>query len=284
MERAVEEQHHITTAILAKRQEVFTRQREHHNARIARKSPGAKAQVGYLALVCETPVSLYRDSHHPKLVHEYFTGSWKIVTVLLERLCLTVQLTGRRNRQRHVIAADVKPSYPRPHHLQLPFENDFSHLIWSAYLGLADTFVVGVSLYTLIARRVGKGTGHIGPSAWEYRGRYQDSAQSDWITEDKARDGFMPLQLDVFHALWELHHPEGDDRPPGDPTRGEREVESRDRGLDMFPRGTVIGRVFVDIEGRSKTFKAKVYDYCDPYWRVGYPDGDWEELIKREAE
>ena len=51
--------------------------------------------------------------------------------------------------------------------------------------------------------------------------------------------------------------------------------------MDMFPRGTVIGRVFVDTERRSKTFKAKVYDYCDPYWRVEYPDGDWEELTKR---
>lgn len=93
-------------------------------------------------------------------------------------------------------------------------------------------------------------------------GRYQDGAQSDWITEDEARDGFSPLQLDVFPASWELYHPEADPRPPGEPTRGEREVESRERALDMVPRGTEVGRAFTDAEGRSKTFKAKVYDYC----------------------
>ena len=141
--------------------------------------------------------------------------------------------------------------------------------------------MVAVSLYTLIARRVGKGAGHTGARAWDYRGRFQHGSQSDWITEDEARDSLSPLQLDVFHALWKLHQPEADDRPPGDPTRGESEVESRDRALEMFRRGTVVGRVFVDTEGRSKTFKVKVYDYCDPYWRVEYPDGDWEELTKR---
>jgi len=36
----------------------------------------------------------------------------------------------------------------------------------------------------------------------------------------------------------------------------------------------------VDTEGRSKTFRAKVYDYRDPYWWVEYPEGDWEKLTK----
>lgn len=53
--------------------------------------------------------------------------------------------------------------------------------------------------------------------------------------------------------------------------------------MEIFPRGTEVGRVFTDAEGRSKTFKASVYDYCDPYWRVEYPDGEWEELTKREV-
>ena len=43
-----------------------------------------------------------------------------------------------------------------------------------------------------------------------------------------------------------------------------------------------MGREFVDSEGLATTFKATVFDYCDPYWRVEYPDGDWEELTKRE--
>lgn len=45
-----------------------------------------------------------------------------------------------------------------------------------------------------------------------------------------------------------------------------------------------MGRKFVDSEGRSKTFTAKVYDFCDPFWRVEYSDGDWEKLTRREVE
>jgi len=282
LDRTVEEQHHMTQEILAKRQETLTRQRERHNAKVARESPGAKAQVGDLVLVRETPVSLYRDSLHPKLAHEHFTGPWKVINVLLARLCFTVQLNGRRIRQRRVAAADVKPFHHRPDHLKLDFEDEYSHLVWSSDLGLQSTSVVAVPLYTLTSRRVQH---HATGSAWtwEYRGRYQDGAQSDWITEDEARDSFSPLQLDVFHALWELHNPDDAPRPPGEPTRGEREVESRERALELYPRGTEVGRIFTDAEGRAKTFKATVYDYCDPYWRVEYPDGDWEELTRREV-
>eukprot|EP00752_Nemacystus_decipiens_P016638 g14878.t1 len=48
---SVEEQHHMTQEILAKRPEVLTWQRERHHARIAREPPGAKAQMGDLVLV-----------------------------------------------------------------------------------------------------------------------------------------------------------------------------------------------------------------------------------------
>ena len=73
-------------------------------------------------------------------------------------------------------------------------------------------------------------------------------------------------------------------RPAGPPTRGAREVASRAQALQLFPIGTPIGREFVDSEGHPKVFKAAVFDYCDPYWRVDYPDGDWEELTKREMD
>ena len=97
------------------------------------------------------------------------------------------------------------------------------------------------------------------------------------MTEDEAHDSFSPLQLDVFHALYEVYH--GEEAAPrlaGPPTRGEREVASREQALRLFPIGTPVGREFVDNEGHPKTFKATVFDYCDPYWRVEYPDGDWE--------
>ena len=34
--------------------------------------------------------------------------------------------------------------------------------------------------------------------------------------------------------------------------------------------------------GNTKVFRGKVYDFSDPYWRVRYSDGDWEELNRRE--
>ena len=49
---------------------------------------------------------------------------------------------------------------------------------------------------------------------------------------------------------------------------------------------TVLGGIqhnCVDNEGQPKVFKATVFDCCDAYWRVEYPDGDWEELRKREG-
>lgn len=89
------------------------------------------------------------------------------------------------------------------------------------------------------------------------------------MTEDEAGDSFSPLQLDVFHALYEAHHgADAAPRPAGPPTRGEREVASREPALQLFPIGTPVGPEFADSDGRLKVFRAAVFDYCDPYWRV----------------
>ena len=54
------------------------------------------------------------------------------------------------------------------------------------------------------------------------------------------------------------------------------------------PKETELRRELADIHGRRKVFLGEVYDSSDPYWRVRYPDGDWEELnlheIKRGKE
>ena len=47
--------------------------------------------------------------------------------------------------------------------------------------------------------------------------------------------------------------------------------------LQLFPIGTRIVRTFL-VKGEPKTMTGKVFDYCSPYWRVKYVDGDWEEL------
>lgn len=52
---------------------------------------------------------------------------------------------------------NVQPYHTRPAdptNLQQTFEDYFAYLIWSAYLGLVDIFVVAVYLYILTARRV----------------------------------------------------------------------------------------------------------------------------------
>ena len=52
------------------------------------------------------------------------------------------------------------------------------------------------------------------------------------MTSDKTGDCFSPLQLDVFHALYEEYHgADAAPRPAGPPTRGARNVASRDQAL-----------------------------------------------------
>ena len=92
------------------------------------------------------------------------------------------------------------------------------------------------------------------------------------------------MQLDVFHAMYEDYHGvDAAPRPAGPLARSERDVASREQARQPFPIGTQIGREFADREGHLKVFRAAVFDYCDPYLRVEYPDGDWEELTKREV-
>ena len=83
------------------------------------------------------------------------------------------------------------------------------------------------------------------------------------MTEDDVGDSFSSLQLDVFHAAYEDYHgADAGPRTAGPPARGE----------------------FADSKGYLKVFRATVFDYCNPYWCVEYPDGDWEELTKREVD
>ena len=37
-----------------------------------------------------------------------------------------------------------------------------------------------------------------------------------------------------------------------------------------------------EIRGRRMVFLREVYDFSDPYWRVRYPDGDWEEMNRQQ--
>ncbi|CAB1113987.1 unnamed protein product [Ectocarpus sp. CCAP 1310/34] len=287
LESSVEEtrrKHIEVTDALRKRQAEKNRHRDLQNARISRASPGAKSRVGDKVLVRESASTLHRDGVHPKLAHDHFTGPWVVVNVVRMGLSFTVRLHGRQVRQRTVVASDMKQFYSRPLDLRLPFEDEFSHFVWGPDLGLVEDSVVAAPLYTLVDRRTTQGAGGASTAwAWEYRGKYQDGTTSSWLTEDTVKDSFSPLQLDVFHALWEDYH--GSDvapRPPGAPTRGEREVATREAALQEFPLNTEVAKELRDKDDNIILSRGKVCDFYDPYWRVEFSDGDWEEFTRRE--
>lgn len=196
--------------------------------------------MGDKVLVKESASTLYRDGVHPKLAHDHFTGPWQVVNVVREGLSFTVRLHGRQIPQRTVAATDFKPFHSRPSDIHHPFEDEFGQFVWSPDLGLVEDSVVAAPLYTLVDRQVAQGAGGTSSAwAWEYRGKYQDGTTSSWITEDTVRDSFSPLQLDVFHALWEDYH--GANIALGPPSRGTRSRHARWRlgGISLWHnRGT----------------------------------------------
>ena len=49
---------------------------------------------------------------------------------------------------------------------------------------------------------------------------------SEWVSEAEALDSFTPLQLDTFHALWNLY----------DPSSERSRTAARDEGGEETPR------------------------------------------------
>ena len=109
---------------------------------------------------------------------------------------------------------------------------------WPADYGLASPSVAATPLYTLSDRRVI--VTESGSKKWEYRGRYQNGRETGWLTEIEILGSFTRLQLDVFHALWNLYHPHAghQDRTP----RKKRPNLSREEALQLFPVGTRISK------------------------------------------
>ena len=124
-----------------------------------------------------------------------------------------------------------------------------------------------------------------GPWEWRYRGLYSNGSLSGFITENECRGSFTPLQLDVFHTLWELYpHPCPRPRSATQLSPGERLAANREQALSKVPIGTVVWRDFTDQQCRIRRCRTEVYDYKPPYWRIRHADGDWEELTRTEVE
>ena len=221
-----------------------------------------------------------REGIHHKLAHEHWTGPWEVTEVVLPGLSY-ITMNGRGIRRRRASAANIKMFHLRPDDLRHDFENEFAHLAWGIDFGLAEPSIVASPMYTVIDRKAVMGQGNAWK--WRYKGRFVDGAELQWLSEEEARDSFTPLQLDVFHALWETYHgAECQARPTSTLTRKEREGIDREHALKQHPVGTVIWREFADAEGNKKRHLSKVFDYKSPYWRVRYADGDWEELNERD--
>ena len=97
------------------------------------------------------------------------------------------------------------------------------------------------------------------------------------MTETETLSSFNRLQLDFFHALWNLYNP----HPPQvkqNSSRKRSQPRPREDALRLFPIGTTVVK-----EPGSKTLSGQVYDYRVRYWRVEYGDNDWEELSRQEV-
>lgn len=79
-----------------------------------------------------------------------------------------------------------------------------------------------------------------------------------------------------FVALWHLHHPDSlvlKHLPP-------QNSLSRPEALRLLPIGFVLWKRFVI----GTQLKGQVYNFKAPYWRVRYPDGNWEDLTRIEVQ
>ena len=166
-----------------------------------------------------------------------------------------------------------KPFHARPPDLRHPLADEFAQFAWSADFGLATPSVVAKPLYTLCDRR--SITSATGVSKWEYRSKYHDGKPSQWMAETEILSSFNRLQLDVFHALWNLYNPH---QSQIQPTSSQKRAQplSREDALRLFPIGTTVAK-----ESGSEIIQ--VYDYRAPYWRVQYEDNDWEELSRQDV-
>ena len=102
--------------------------------------------TGDLVLARESDSSLHRQGMGPKLVHEKWTGPWKVVEVVVEGLSVVIEMEGRATRSRTVSAALLRPFYTRRSDLRHPMEDKFAQRAWGADLELGGCSTTAVSM------------------------------------------------------------------------------------------------------------------------------------------
>ena len=190
---------------LKKIHESRAKTRQRRNAEIRRPSSGVGSTEGDLVLAWESESSLFRQGMGSKLVHEKWTGPWKVVKIVFKGLSAVIEMEGRKTRTRTVSMASLQPFYRHSSDLQHPIEDEFAQIAWGVDFGLRGDSVAAAPMYTPMDRRTIVSAS--GVARWGYRGKYLDGVSSDWVAESEALDSFTPLQLDTFHALWNLNPP-----------------------------------------------------------------------------
>ena len=230
---------------LEKRHQSKVNARLKANNKITRESAGTVSQTGDLVLVKESSSNVERNGSGGKLEHERWTGPWKITNVLNAGLIIEEVMEGRSTRTRHVSPGGIKPFYVRPPDLRHPLADEFDQFAWSADFGLPTPSVVAKPLYTLCDRR--NVTSTTGVPKSEYRGKYHNGKPSQWMAGTEILSSFNRLQLNVFHALWNLCNP----HPPQVQktfSRKRSQPLPREDVLRLFPIGTTVVK-----ESGSKT-------------------------------
>ena len=248
--------------------------RQRHNAGISRPAARVNVAVGDLVLARESDSALFRQEMGSKLVHEKWTGPWTVTKVVFKGLSAVIEMEGRKKRSRTVSVASLKPFCRRSSDLRHPIADEFTQIVRGADLGLKGDSVAAAPIYTLRDRK--EVESEVGTVRWEYRGRYLDGVSSDWVKETEALDCFTPLQLDTFHALWNLNPPSGEQTQPT-ARQKKRALSSRREALAQFQIGTKVTRSYA-VGDRQVSRVGQVYDFFPPYWRSRFPENDWGEL------
>ena len=170
--------------------------RQHYTATIQRPSACARVARGDLVLARESDSSLHREGMGPKLIHEKWTGPWRVVDVVFEGLSFVIEMEGRATRSRTVSTASLKPFYPTPSDLRRPMKDEFAQVAWGVDLGLEAHSITAAPMYTLLDRR--RVVSSAWAARWEYRGRYLDGVASDWVSETEVLDSFTPCSWTRF--------------------------------------------------------------------------------------
>ena len=176
---------------------------------------------------------LVREGAHPKHVHKSWTGPWEVEEVVIPGPNFNVVMGGRSmpspgvRRKRGEIPLEAYRSSSR---LRRRIHSPL--MMRESRAGESSALASPVCLFP--DREVARGGG----KSWNLRckGRNVKEAESHWLTEEKARDSFMSLSLDAFHALREPYH-KAEHHPRSAPTqtKAETKVEGSKNALNEFP-------------------------------------------------